>query len=375
MPVKNMFSALDALTYASIARSEAERIRYAVANLDSISSVAKLQKEALEGMGSIARQARAFQSMDDFATRQVKAALESVRHAGLSSQIHQDWAKSLELAKDLDWTNKLASKSLMASTVQDQLAAYQAREATAIADHVGTLKRINEMVPKSSLEQLLGRTSGSWEQLMPTGSLAIKDLLGSIATQLHRSEWQGALAALGSRAELQSQVEVAVEGVATAVATGAEQTIQEVLSQLIAAIQTFEPTVQVVLIVLYNPLFQVLLSALLSALLSSVCEVRVTPWIQERKDKRAVAKKIKAHALAEVGSSALLSDHRFVGTETLAVRSSAALGAPWVGELHFGQAVRIADKKKDFTLVAWSSEDGSALVRGWVLSRYLKSFS
>lgn len=86
-----------------------------------------------------------------------------------------------------------------------------------------------------------------------------------------------------------------------------------------------------VLIVLYNPLFQVLLGALLSALLSSVCELRVTPWIQEHKDRRAVAKKIKVHAIAEVGSSALLSDHRFVGSETLAVRFNASVGAPRVG--------------------------------------------
>lgn len=192
-------------------------------------------------MSSITRQARAFKSMDGFATRQVEAALESVQHAGLSSQIHQDWEKSLELAKQLDWTKNLVSKSLISGSVQDQFPAYRAREATAIADHLRTLSRINEMVPKNALEQLLGSTSQGWEQLMPTGSLAVKDLLGSIATQLHRSEWQGALAALGSGAELQSEVEVAVEGVATAVAVGAEQTLQEVLGQLVAAIQTFNP--------------------------------------------------------------------------------------------------------------------------------------
>ena len=339
MPLNDTFSALDALKYASIANSEAERIRHAMAGLDgiamqqaraldSISSVAKLQKEALESMGSIARQARAFEGMDDFATRQVKAALESVRHAGLSSRIHRDWEKSLELAKQLDWTKNLVSKSLISSSVQNQLHAYQAREATAIADHLRTLSRINEMVPKNALEQLLASTSRSWEQLMPTGSLAVKDLLGSLASQLHRSEWQVALAAMGSGAELQSQVEVAVDGVANAVASGAEQTVAEVLSQLIAVIQTFEPAVQVVLVVLYNPLFQMLLTALLT----SVCHVYLNPWLQERKDKRAVAKKIKAHSIAEVGSSALLSDHRFVGTETLPVRSSASLGAPRVGE-------------------------------------------
>jgi Bacterial SH3 domain len=382
MPQKNMFSSLDALKYASIASSEVERVRLAMASLDSIatrqvrafdsiSSAAKLQKEALERMDSVARQTRDFESMDDLATRQVRAALESVRHAGLSSQIHRDWEISLELAKQLDWTKNLVSKSLISSSVQDQLPAYQAREATAIADHLRTLSRINEMVPKNALEQLLGSTSRSWEQLMPTGSLAVKDLLGSLASQLHRSEWQVALAAMGSGAELQSQVEVAVDGVANAVAAGAEQTVQEVLRQLIAVIQTFEPAVQIVLVVLYNPLFLVLLTLVLTP----VCDVYLTPWMQERKDKRAVAKKIKAYAIAEVGSSALLSDSRFVGTETLAVRSNASLGAPRVGELHFGQAVRIADKKKDFTLVAWSSEDGSTLVRGWIPSRYLKSFS
>jgi len=98
---KKHFFALDVLKYASIASSEGERIRHAVAGLDgiamqqaraldSISSVAKLQKEALEDMESIARQARAFEGINDFATRQVKAALESVRYAGLSSRIHRD---------------------------------------------------------------------------------------------------------------------------------------------------------------------------------------------------------------------------------------------------------------------------------------------
>jgi hypothetical protein len=42
--------------------------------------------------------------------------------------------------------------------------------------------------------------------------------------------------------------------------------------------------------------------------------------------------------------------------------------------LQFGQAVRVVEKGKDFTLVAWSSPDGSTHIRGWVYSRYLKKF-
>ena len=86
-------------------------------------------------------------------------------------------------------------------------------------------------------------------------------------------------------------------------------------------------------------------------------------------------KEVKPLIAKEAGSLTLFAEHRFVSVNTLVVRSGASARSPRLGELHFGQVIRVSDKEKDFTLVLWSNEDGSIQIRGWVYSRYLKSFS
>lgn len=91
--------------------------------------------------------------------------------------------------------------------------------------------------------------------------------------------------------------------------------------------------------------------------------------------KQEATKNIKNAARETVGDIRLLKDFRFVGTESLALRNAPKAKAVTVGQLHFGQTVRVIEKERDFTLVSWQSEDGKIELQGWVFSRYLKRFN
>ncbi len=86
------------------------------------------------------------------------------------------------------------------------------------------------------------------------------------------------------------------------------------------------------------------------------------------------SKAVQIRAADAVGELALLSEYRFVTAEQLKVREGPRSNAHVVAALKFGQAVRVVRKGKDFTLISWSSSDGSVHVRGWVFSRYLRKF-
>ena len=64
-----------------------------------------------------------------------------------------------------------------------------------------------------------------------------------------------------------------------------------------------------------------------------------------------------------------------MSAQSLALRLGPKAKAQAIGNLRFGQTVRVLDKERDFTLVVWRSEDGKVEIQGWVFSRYLKRFT
>ena len=84
---------------------------------------------------------------------------------------------------------------------------------------------------------------------------------------------------------------------------------------------------------------------------------------------------MKEAAREAVGDVRILSDFRFVSAQSLAMKNGPKARAPVVGQLRFGQTVRVLERERDFTLVVWRSEDGKVELQGWVFSRYLKRFN
>ncbi|ACJ34415.1 SH3 domain-containing protein [Anoxybacillus flavithermus] len=65
---------------------------------------------------------------------------------------------------------------------------------------------------------------------------------------------------------------------------------------------------------------------------------------------------------------------RMVSTSQLPVRQTNKKNTKAIDTLHFGQVVRVIEKRRNWTLVAYQKEDGE-VVKGWVLTRYLEKFT
>lgn len=68
-----------------------------------------------------------------------------------------------------------------------------------------------------------------------------------------------------------------------------------------------------------------------------------------------------------------LNLHRFVTVDVLNVRISPKRSSERIGEVYFGQTVRVVQKKRNWTFVEYIDED-DAVCTGWVYTRHLKQF-
>ena len=121
------------------------------------------------------------------------------------------------------------------------------------------------------------------------------------------------------------------------------------------------------------------LIGLVMAMVTPVSDFYVKKWLEGSSSRQESTKVIKQEARRAVDDVRLISDYRFVDIakeKPLVVRTKPSAKAPRVGELRFSQVVYVVEttSKKDFTLVEWRSDDGTASLKGWVFSRYLKKF-
>jgi len=310
-----------------------ERIRQALEAIDGTA----MQKAATRGsIGSAVQQMRETLLSENTATRQFHAVTQSLRQERLRNLVFGD---------------------LMRHSMREHLLAHREREINAVAEQM--LRRAGplQLISESGAEQLLKAARGS----------GVQELFERFAL-IRAEDW----AAAGATHELKSLVEEAALGVEAAVPKASGQTAAAFLIQLNKAIyEIADPVVRLMLRVLYDPVFLVVMGAVLAPLAQKCIDL-----VQDQgRSPREVVKEVKPFIAKEAGPLALFAEYRFVGVNTLVVRSGASAGSPRVADLHFGQVIRVLDKRRDFTLVLWSSEDGSVQVRGWVFSRYLKSFN
>ena len=165
--------------------------------------------------------------------------------------------------------------------------------------------------------------------------------------------------------EVINLVQGVTEGVSKAL------TVQDAIDQIIQAIQAAkEPLHQRLLFAVLVPV----LIAIVSTFVNPMGDFYVKKWLEDT-PKQEATKYVKNAARETVGDIRLLKDFRFVSTESLALKNAPKAKALTVGQLRFGQTVRVIEKERDFTLVSWQSEDGKIELQGWVFSRYLKRFN
>jgi hypothetical protein len=232
-----------------------------------------------------------------------------------------------------------------------KLAAEQALRWTAPHKELtGALERFKQPLGVSSARALLESMAKATE---PFG---VRRLLED-AAQFSESE--------EAREEITQLVQGVTEGVSKAL------TVQQAVDLIVQAIQaTKEPLHQRMLVACLVPV----LIAIVFAFVNPVADFYVKRWL-DGAPKREATKQVKEAAREAVGDVRILSDFRFVSAESLAIKNGPKSMAPVVGQLRFGQMVRVLERKGNFTLVVWRSEDGKVELQGWVVSRYLKRFN
>jgi hypothetical protein len=253
--------------------------------------------------------------------------------------------------------SKLAAKYIEELTANRalQLAANQAtRWRVHHSELIGAFERFQEPLSVSSARAFLESMAKASE---PFGARRLLE----DASQLSASD--------EAREDAANLVRGITEGVSNAL------TAQEAVDQIVQAIQaTKEPLHQKLLYIILVPL----LIAIVFAFVNPIADSYVKKWMEgaskQGTPKQEATKQVRAIAREAVGDVRLLNSFRFVSAQSLALKSGPRANARVVGQLMFGQLVRVLEKERNFTLVVWSSEDGEVELQGWVFSRYLKRF-
>jgi len=198
---------------------------------------------------------------------------------------------------------------------------------------------------------------------------ALKQLLGAVSQR----DFLANLAVYAGDAEYdESAQSETVFSAARTISLTAENslTLQDVVNQLVTAIRGTKDTTEQRILATIIRLFQILL--LLAA--TSVVDFQVKEWLQNREKVGTTVSQVRHEAAASIGDLRLLGEYRFITAKTTQVRAGPGTLAPVLGGLTFGQVVYVIEKRKDFSLVRWTSPDESVQLRGWVFSRYLTGF-
>ena len=103
----------------------------------------------------------------------------------------------------------------------------------------------------------------------------------------------------------------------------------------------------------------------------------ITPYVEEYlSEARGATQREQTNALRKLSLSELeleLSGYRFITATTLNLRANPNARAPILGELRFGQVVRVLSYGLDWTEVLYEYGDGKTIT-GWVFTRYTEKF-
>jgi hypothetical protein len=247
------------------------------------------------------------------------------------------------------WTPQKFLQELAGQSLHKQFAEQAARWRTPHEDLARSLRQFHEPLDWSSARQLL-ETFAHAPSVTGLGK-RLEDGEDAVEDPAAREQEDEAVQELVAKIETQP-------------------TLQEAVSQMLLAIERNK-----------QPALQVFLVGILLPVLLAVCSVLSAPYVDfhvkralETSSKREDNKTVKEAAREALHDLRLLQDFRFVGAKCLQVMATARARGPVIGNLQFGQVVRVVEKERDFTLIAWKSEDGKAELQGWVFSRYLERF-
>jgi hypothetical protein len=129
-----------------------------------------------------------------------------------------------------------------------------------------------------------------------------------------------------------------------------------------------------------DPLLQKMLMWFLYPLIVGLVIAFINPSIDQfvrsniSQTKKEIAKELRLNVKSATQRPELLKAMKYVSADSLNVRVDASIKSDLVGSLKFSSVVLIVEKRKNWSLVQWSSPDAGVSINGWVFSRYLQSF-
>lgn len=151
---------------------------------------------------------------------------------------------------------------------------------------------------------------------------------------------------------------------------GAEPSLQAAVEQIVAAIEAQKnPNVRAMLWLFFKKMLEWIISGIIGAIIS-----QQMPQAPPANPPQAV-KQLKVIARANVDSTSLLTEYRFVSAKSLVLRQNPKARSPALGTIGFCRVVKLLKKDKDFVLVLWKDAESGVEIQGWVFARYLEKFN
>lgn len=269
--------------------------------------------------------------------------------------------------------------------IQDPLKGY--REAMKAIHLHDPMKEIREAIkafrlqdPLKEYQEAMKATQSSMREISDgLKALGLENILKKISQQ----EWPLAHATVDGGITVNADNTVTLDSTTLScseVQQIANEIVDRTFNRSSEQIETVVATLVAEIRALKNPPLEKFLSLLIYpiivALIFSIINPITDYYIKESlgAEKREVAKKIRKHVLASTSDIGALDAYRLVSRKYLDVRTNPSAQSPSLGRLQFGQVVMLIERRKDWSLVAWSDDETEVAIQGWVFSRYLGKF-
>lgn len=366
----------------ALARSSGHALELAVGSAETL----RRQVEVLDPMHAI-RESFSFRSLIDDALLAASAADNFKREFESMRALAQPEAHLAALREAERVKREIESMRAMSDSqtrIRDDLVARSRQFESVIAQGRETARFFDDLASDHNALNKAMREAHRWSESYgviakslkryddPTAWSSVRSLVESLAMASNAVSFDVAGDAVaGERLDAGGRREVAAELTEIVASASVQPTMREAVDEIVGAIERTGDTIrQRFLWVLLVPLLLMLLNDVLAPMGDFYVKKKL-----EASSPQAEVKAVKQAAREAFGSVQVVSDFRFVSSKApLTVFATPGAKAPTIGQLHFGQAVRVLKRTRDFTLVAWKSQDDEAHLQGWVFSRYLKRF-
>ena len=286
---------------------------------------------------------------------------------------HNSWAAEAQRMQDQLRSSGMLSAMAEAQRVQDQL------RSSGMLSAIAEAQRVQDQLRSSGMLSAMAEAQRVQDQLRSSGMLSAMADAQKMKTYIATS----VINRLSEMANNLRSVDYVInpDGTITGQNTIFRQNeVQEIIESYLEKTSVVEKnSIEITIdnmlsnIAKHHPIITKIIVHILLALFINVVSARYfSPPAQI--DYSLLAKHLKKEVhQVEIGPE-FYRHYRFVSAPSLTVWSKNYTRSKYVGKLYFGYLVRIVQKNKNWSLIEYRANDGTAVIQGWVFTRYLKRF-